>query len=193
MADQEWQADVLDDIVAADAQATEEPSEASLGELGILAGELTVLRDEIAQAEAGVKALKEKERELSEKRIPDMMLALRLKTVTTDTGKKLAIKEDVAGSLPKDFNQRTWALNFIREHGGEELIKHEVSASFGKGEEHAAKALLKLLQERGDKHKDEVGIHPQTLGAWVREKLKAGESLPLENLGMYQYRKTEIK
>jgi hypothetical protein len=73
------------------------------------------------------------------------------------------------------------------------MIKTEVSVEFGKTEHNRAKDLAVKLAQDGYFVDEKEGIHAQTLLAFVREKLRNGEEVPLETLGLYAGRTAKVK
>jgi len=60
------------------------------------------------------------------------------------------------------------------------MIKSELAVSYAAGELSKAKSLAAKLMKEGLDVSFDQKIHPQTLKAWVRERLKGGKPIPPE-------------
>lgn len=125
--------------------------------------------------------------------LPDLMASAGTKEFITDEGFKVSIKDFLSGSLPKDDDKRTAALEWLRGNGAEDLIKNELHAHFDRGQDNIAGDVAGKLNEAGIRYEQTVGVHPSTLKAYARERMEHGEDVPLELLGLYAGRIAEIK
>lgn len=163
----------------------------SIEELATEAHRLTKLIDEL---EASLKVHKGELMTLTHNALPDAMAAAGTSSFTTTKGVKISIKEVLTGTLPKDESKRAVALHWIENNGGKSIIKSELVAEFEKGsgnlerKNRAAEALAEL----GVAFQDKETIHPQTLCAFAREKMRNGEEVPTEMLGLYAGRMAKI-
>ena len=144
--------------------------------------------------EAALKAAKADLQQLTHKAIPDAMAAAGTSNFTTTSGVRVAIKEILNGTLPKDPTIRANALKWLEEHGGRPIIKGTLTAEFERGADNlekrnrAAEALAGLNVD----FVEQESVHPQTLAAYARERLKNGEEVPLDLLGLYSGRMARI-
>lgn len=125
--------------------------------------------------------------------LPDLMASAGTKEFTTEEGFKVSIKDFLSGSLPKDEDKRTVALEWLRGNGAEDLIKNELHAHFDRGQDNVAGDVAGKLQEAGIAFEQAVGVHPSTLKAYANERMRNGEDVPLELLGLYAGRIAEIQ
>jgi len=148
----------------------------------------------IEEMEEDLKVAKKALYVLKTTRIPDIMTEIQpgLEELKID-GYKVSIKDFVSGSIPKDEQKRAAAFEWLEEHEGSGLIKTEVSVTFGKSEHNVALALLADLNEQGMAAVLENSIHPQTLQAFARERIRNGEAIDTEVLGLYTGRVAQIK
>jgi hypothetical protein len=144
--------------------------------------------------EAALKAAKADLTNLTHKLIPDAMAAAGTSDFTTNNGVKVAIKEILSGTLPKEPTTRAEALKWLDENEGRSIIKGTLTAEFERGEgnlekrNRAAEALSSLQVD----FVEQESVHPQTLAAFARERIKNGEEVPLELLGLYSGRMAKI-
>ena len=166
---------------------------AGLSRVSFLANELRNQEKNIADLEEVLKKAKQVARELAERQLPEAMLELGLSELKLADGSKVTIKDVVQASIPK--GNILAALNYLSapEIGAESLIKSEVSVAFSKGEKERAQQLTESLQAQGLNPLFEMSVHPQTLSAWVRERLANGAPVDLELLGVYTGKKAVIK
>jgi hypothetical protein len=104
---------------------------------------------------------------------------------------KVSTKEDVYASIPKGNEEN--AYEWLNENGFGGIIKHVVSASFGKEEDSRAAEFVKAAQELGLTPEDKRSIHSATLKAFVKEQLAQGKNIPLELFGAFQITKATVK
>lgn len=144
----------------------------------------TELEAQVDQMEEDLKAAKKALNHSKTNRIPDMMSELAIPAITFG-GFKCSIHDFVSGSLPKEEGPKQKAIDWLVEHDGGALIKTEVKAEFGRGGHNEALALKMNLEEQGFDVGLTTGVHPQTLAAWTRERLRMGEEIDTDILGLY--------
>ena len=85
-------------------------------------------------------------------------------------------------------------LEWLEENEFGDIIKHDVKVSFLKGEDEKAARFTAWVQANLPKQKvdDKKFVHPQTLGAFVREQMQQGVDLP-EEFGVVVLTKAVIK
>jgi len=106
--------------------------------------------------------------------------------LTLANGYEIEIVQIVSGSIPKkDPEKMDVAFGVLRQHGGGELIKNKLSCEFPKGDDAEAERITNRLKELGYEPQLGKSVHPQSLQAWAREKLRNGEEIPTETLGLY--------
>jgi hypothetical protein len=159
--------------------------------------DLAALQEKISEAhglekiidrmEDDLKAAKLSLHNLKTKIIPDQMTELGLSELAGD-GWRLKIGDLVSGSIPKDPIKRARAIRWLEDHGGGDLIKTNVAVQFGRSGHNEASDLVAGLRERGMEPKVESTVHPQTLQAFARERMKNGEHIDAEVLGLYTTR-----
>jgi hypothetical protein len=143
--------------------------------------------------------------ELLTKSIPDLMMQIGSSTFdyTPDPANpnrrvKCDLKEFVSGSLPKvdefgNSEKRDKAIEWLEAHEGGDLIKTEVSLAFAKAERERAVALAAELRAKGYEPLVEEGVHSQTLCAFARERMRNGDELDIDVLGLYVGKVANIK
>jgi hypothetical protein len=174
----------------AEEQATNQAARFDLSDLVKKGEELEELRKKLDVASKIVSSLSEEIRVLETETLPDMLMALKLKDLTLASGAKISLF-DVIGATITDENRED-AHTWLRENGHGDIIKNNVTLTFGKGEDHAAtlliKHLLDLRKNGATKFGDLVqkeAVHPQTLKAFTKEQLASGKPFPGELFKLY--------
>jgi hypothetical protein len=142
------------------------------------------LDEKIAQMEEDVKTFKKQQHYLRTAVIPDLMAELQM-TEMVVRGRKIKVEDFYSGSLPKDYDKRETALAWLKAHGGESLIKTELKVPFAKSQHNEALALKDDLVKSGHNVSMDENVHTQTLLAFVREKVRNGDDIDFDALGIY--------
>jgi|TARA_R100001460_G_scaffold26412_2_gene53398 hypothetical protein len=158
--------------------------------LSTLVIELQRLEDEIKNDEERLKLKKEKADKISNIAIPEIMQALKLKTMKLADGSAIEVKEVYSATIPLD--KKEGAFNWLREHGLGDLIKNEVTVSFGRGEDNKAVEYADLARGQGLEPTQKLKVEPMTLKALFRERSENNEELPSEHFNLFKGNKTKI-
>ena len=152
--------------------------------------ELKDLEDEIANAEESIKKLKEKALQLSAFEIPAMMDEMQITKLKLKDGESVEIKKVYGASIPKD--QQEAAFQWLRNNGLGDIIKNDITVTFGRGEDNKAAQYAVLAKGQGYEPVQKVGVNPMTLKAVVRERLESGQEMPSELFKPYAGNSTKI-
>lgn len=174
-----------------DAATVSTPTEEGLAEVSDLALRQLELEERIEATQELLKQLQEAHTAVSSQLLPAALHAHNLSEIKMADGSQVTIQKIVRASIPKNRADEAFAWLETNEHG--DLIKHIVSASFGRGEDEAVQAALEALAEAGVYAEDKRTVHPQTLGAFVREQLEVGADLPHDLLGVFVGEVAKIK
>ena len=77
--------------------------------------------------------------------------------------------------------------------GLDDIIKNDITVSFGKGEDNVAGDVVGLLQERGFDPKTKTHVHPSTLKAFVKERVIEGKPIDLDLFGAFISNTAQIR
>lgn len=166
-------------------------SDESLKVVGELAARQLKLEQELTDLEDQLKAKKEELTQVSEKDLPEALAECGLSEIKLLDGSKVTVKPYYQASPPKEKYEE--AMAWLRTHGHGDLIKNDVTVSFGKGEDTNAAEFKTQLIQAGTSFTDKTGVHPMTFKAFVREQVETGQNLPFDLLGVYIGQKTSIK
>ena len=163
---------------------------ANPNELANKVQQLKDLEDEIANAEDSVKKLKEKANIISQFEIPQMMEEMNIKKLKLKDGESVEVTKFYSASI-SDENKEA-AFTWLRNNGLGDIIKNDITVTFGRGEDNKAAQYAVLAQGQGYEPVQKVGVHPQTLKGVVRECNESGIELP-DCFKTYVGNRTNIK
>ena len=153
--------------------------------------ELKRIEDEIQNAEESISKLKEQAKTLSQFEIPKMMEEMHITKLKLKDGESVEIKKIYGASIPPQHQEA--AFTWLRENGLGDIIKNDITVTFGRGEDNKASEYATLAQGQGFEPVQKIGVHPQTLKAVVRERLESGqEEMPSDLFKTYVGNSTKI-
>ena len=146
---------------------------------------------EMEDTESRLKLLKQKHEHISGEVIPTMMSEMGLSHLKLIDGSTVDVKPNYSANI--SVANREKAFQWLRENGLSDIIKNEISVSFGRNEDNKAADYAALAEERGFQPTQKMKVEPMTLKALVRERLEAGKSMPTEIFNVFVGNKTTIK
>ena len=152
--------------------------------------ELKNLEDEIENAEESVSKLKEKAKTLSQFEIPKMMEEMHITKLKLKDGESVEIKKIYGASIPPQHQEA--AFTWLRNNDLGDIIKNDITVTFGQGEDNKASEYANLAQGQGFEPVQKVGVHPMTLKAVVRERFESGQEMPSDIIKTYAGNSTKI-
>lgn len=147
----------------------------------------------IVALEDDLRKVKAKHREMSTEQIPELMSELGIEEFTLEDGRKVKVEDTVSGSLPKDRHKRAEALEWLRKHGGDGMIKDSFAISFGKDQDQEAEGFAESLHSMNVPFERKEDVHPMTLKAYAREMMGQGEIVDFETLGLWHGKITKVR
>ena len=151
---------------------------------------LKSLEDKLKKAESDLKKLKQEADALSNDIIPTMMTEMNISTIKLADGTAVEVKPVYGASIPIDKKEE--AYNWLRSNGLGDLIKNEVTVSFGRNEDNKAMAYATLAQGQGYQPTQKLKVEPMTLKALVRERLESGQEMPTDLFNVFAGNRTKI-
>jgi len=149
------------------------------------------LNQEIENTEKDLKQKKKNLEYLSGEVIPTMMSEMGLSHLKLMDGSSVDVKPNYSANIT--LANREGAFNWLRNNGLGDIIKNEISVSFGRNEDNKAADYAALAQERGFQPTQKLKVEPMTLKALVRERIEAGKEMPTELFNVFVGNKTTIK
>ena len=162
--------------------------------------ELRDLEDEIQNAEDSINKLKEKAKILSQIEIPAMMQDMHITKLKLKDGESVEVKPFYYASVSQGINEtdsdyaqrKEQAFTWLRNNGLGDIIKNDITVTFGKGEDNKAAQYAFLARGQGFEPIQKVGVHSQTLKAVVRERVEAGLDMPSDIFKTFAGNQTKI-
>lgn len=166
--------------------ATQDPSEDQLTHLATLVTQQIRLEDQLADLEASKKKLSEELNKLIQTTIPDFLQDTGLSEIKLSSGVKVKIEEKLRVSTTGKNRERI--NRWLEETGHADLIKDDITISFGAGHDEEASQVFRDIAS-GHQYADisrTRSCHSQTFAALMRELLASGHTdIPLEELGVF--------
>ena len=148
------------------------------------------LEEQIAASEDHTKTLKEKARALSQGVIPEMMKEMNVTKLKLKDGASIEVTNFYSARITPD--KQELAFNWLRENGLGDIIKNDVTVTFGRGEDNKAMAYATLAKGQGYEPVQKIGVHAQTLKAVVRERTESGQEMPADLFNTFVGNQTKI-
>jgi hypothetical protein len=189
----------MEDLGDIDFVADAKPKKLNTQDLANLNTVAKALIHEQARIEFYTKKLTEAKQaanKIEENDLPELMTSVGMTSFKLESGHTIEVKDIVSGSLSEP--KREGGLKWLKANGHAGIIKHEflveLPESVVKDVKKAA-ALKASMEKLGVKVVDKETVHPQTLMAWARERLKdpATAGFPKETLGIYVGRRATVK
>jgi|TARA_R110000787_G_scaffold108447_1_gene216841 hypothetical protein len=148
-----------------------------------LAAEASTMESSISDLENQLRQEKSLLRKITDELLPEALEAMNLQKFTLTDGSEIAVKPVYAASIPKDRKEEAYA--WLREHDYGDLVKNNVTVTFGRGEDEKAVEFQGLAQENGFDPIQLEKVEAMTLKGWLRERVEAGDAIPLDLFGAY--------
>jgi len=152
---------------------------------------LEKMNREIEKTEESLKEKKKQKDHVSMEVIPTLMSEMGLAELKLVDGSVVTVKPNYSASIT--VANREAAFNWLRNNGLGDIIKNEISVSFGRNEDNKAADYASLAQERGFQPTQKLKVEPMTLKALVRERIEAGKEMPTEIFNVFVGNQTTIK
>ena len=147
--------------------------------------------NDIDATEEQLKNLKKKRDHISGEVIPTMMSEMGLAELKLHDGSHLKVSTSYRATITEANKEA--AFNWLRNNGLGDIIKNEISVSFGRNEDNKAADYAELAKGQGFQPTQKMKVEPMTLKALVRERIEAGKEMPTEIFGVFSENKTTIK
>lgn len=163
-------------------------------DLTTVAGMARAIRDkeaEVADLEQKLKAEKKALLKMTDEDLPTMLAEIGLTSMSLDDGSQITVKPTYGASIT-EYNKPK-AYEWLREHEHDDIIKNKITCSFGRGEDDQASAFKAIAEKEGYAPEQKTDIHPQTLRAFVKERVENGDDFPMELFGAFVGQRAIIK
>ena len=158
-----------------------------------LADQVKKLRDLEDQVKAEEQALKDKEKEIeriSGEVIPTLLSEMGLSSLKLADGSAVDVKPYYSANI--SLKNRESAYSWLRQNGLGDIIKNEISVSFGRGEDNKAAEYANLAKGQGFQPTQKLKVEPMTLKALVRERIENSLEMPMDIFNVFVGNRTKL-
>ena len=173
------------------ATSVEKLDQQGLTSVAALARQIRDAEERIESLEKDLKAEKKVLLKLTDEDMPAMLAEIGISSFSLDDGSQVEVKQTYGASILVD--NRPQAFEWLRDHGYDDIIKNTVLCQFGRGEDDLASSFAAFAQQQGYVPEQKTEIHPQTLRAFVKERVEEGEDFPMELFGAWVGQRAVIK
>ena len=152
---------------------------------------LRAMEDQLKIMEEALKTRKKEIDRISGEVIPTMLSEMGLSQLKLTDGSSVDVKPFYSATISAKNKDR--AYNWLRTNGLGDIIKNEISVSFGRNEDNKAASYADLAKSNGFQPTQKLKVEPMTLKALVRERIEAGKEMPTEIFNIFVGNKTTIK
>ena len=152
---------------------------------------LKSVQNQIQNLEAQIKDLKEDEKYFSCVVIPKLMEDMNLSSLKLKDGSELTVKQIYSASIRAD--KKAEAINWLRDNGLGDIVKNNITVSFGQGEDNKAVGYASLARSNGFEPIQEEKVHPSTLKVVMKEWKDKGHEVPEELFSTFDENQTHFK
>ncbi|MGA0426603.1 MAG: hypothetical protein ACO3OM_10765 [Alphaproteobacteria bacterium] len=173
------------------ATSVEKVDQQGLTSVASLARQIRDKEERISSLEEELKAEKKTLLKLTDEDMPAMLAEIGISSFSLDDGSTVEVKQTYGASILVD--NRPKAYEWLRDNGYDDIIKNTVLCQFGRGEDDQASAFAAFAQKQGYVPEQKTEIHPQTLRAFVKERVEEGDAFPMELFGAWVGQRAVIK
>ena len=152
--------------------------------------DLQGLENEIDALEDSLKNTKRDLETLSGDVIPTMMAEMGLTQLKLMDGSSVDVKPYYAASIT--VKNREAAYKWLRQNDLGDIIKNDVTVSFGRNEDNKAADYANLAQSQGYQPTQKLKVEPMTLKALVRERIEKGIEMPMDIFNVFVVNRTKL-
>jgi len=163
----------------------------NIGKLANKIKEMQTIQKDIEQNKEYLKQRKKDLEQISGEVIPTMLTEMGLSYLKLAEGSSVEVKTNYSATITQANKEK--AFNRLRENGLGDIIKNELTVSFGRNEDNKAAEYAELAKGQGYQPTQKLKVEPMTLKALVRERIEGGKPLPTEIFNVFIGNKTTIK
>lgn len=148
-----------------------------------IAREVGEKEKKISNLEQELKDRKKDLLKLTDEELPNILNELGLTSFKLEDGSSISVKQTYGASIKVE--NRPAAYQWLRDNGYDDIIKNQIICVFARGEDEKANSFKETAEKEGYIPQQKTEIHPQTLRAFVKERVENGDEFPMELLGVY--------
>jgi hypothetical protein len=151
---------------------------------------LRAMEDLIKTMEEALKNKKKDLERVSGEIIPTLLSEMGLSSLKLADGSAVDVKPYYSATI--SIANREKAYNWLRLNDLGDIIKNEISVSFGRNEDTKAAEYADLAKGQGYQPTQKLKVEPMTLKALVRERIEAGKEMPTDIFNVFVGNRTKI-
>ena len=158
-----------------------------------LASQVKSLKDLEDELKADEESLKNKKKEIeriSGEVIPTMLSEMGLSSLKLADGSAVDVKPYYTANI--SIANREAAYGWLRSNGLGDIIKNDITVSFGRNEDNKAADYANLAQSQGYQPTQKLKVEPMTLKALVRERIEKGKDMPMDIFNVFVGNRTKL-
>jgi len=119
-----------------------------------------------------------------------MLTEMGLSYLKLADGSSVEVKTNYSATITQANKEK--AFNWLRENDLGDIIKNELTVSFGRNEDNKAAEYANLAKGQGYQPTQKLKVEPMTLKALVRERTEAGKEIPADIFNVFVGNRTKI-
>ncbi len=151
---------------------------------------LRALEDEVKTDEELLKNKKKELERISGEVIPTMLSEMGLSSLKLADGSAVDVKPYYAANI--SVANREAAYGWLRSNGLGDIIKNDITVSFGRNEDNKAAEYANLAKGQGYQPTQKLKVEPMTLKALVRERIENGKDMPMDIFNVFVGNRTKL-
>ena len=151
---------------------------------------LKELEDELKADEESLKNKKKEIERISGEVIPTMLSEMGLSSLKLADGSAVEVKQYYAANI--SAINRDAAYGWLRSNGLGDIIKNDITVSFGRNEDNKAAEYANLAKGQGYQPTQKLKVEPMTLKALVRERIENGKDMPMDIFNVFVGNRTKL-
>ena len=151
---------------------------------------LKELEDELKADEESLKNKKKEIERISGEVIPTMLSEMGLSSLKLADGSAVDVKPYYAANI--SIANREAAYSWLRSNGLGDIIKNDITVSFGRNEDNKAAEYANLAKGQGYQPTQKLKVEPMTLKALVRERIENGKDMPMDIFNVFVGNRTKL-
>ena len=152
--------------------------------------EMQTIQKDIEQNEEYLKQKKKELELISGEAIPTMLTEMGLSYLKLADGSSVEVKTNYSATITQANKEK--AFNWLRENGLGDIIKNELTVSFGRNEDNKAAEYAELAKGQGYQPTQKLKVEPMTLKAMVRERIENNKDMPMDIFNVFVGNRTKI-
>jgi hypothetical protein len=152
---------------------------------------LQSIQDEIKSLEAKLKDKKEDEKYFSSFVIPKLMEEMNLASLKLRDGSELSVKKIFSATIKAD--KKAEGIKWLRDNGLGDIVKNNITVTFGQGEDNKAVEYAGLARERGYEPTQDEKVHHASLTVVMKDYKEKGNEIPSDLFNTFDGSQTKLK